>query len=91
MGWFSYVFALYTFVTFFLRVAVFFSHKQTSLVYIRYMSWDGFPMFMHCIHSLHFLKDISDFYLDSFQLYVLVYIRYMSLDVFPMYLHCIRS
>ena len=44
----------------FLRVAVFFSHKQASLVYNRYMSWDGFPMFLHCIHSLHFLKDVSD-------------------------------
>ena len=29
----------------FLRDAVFFSHKQASLVYNRYMSWDGFPMF----------------------------------------------
>ena len=45
-------------------------------------------MFMHCIRSLHFLKDVSDFYLDSFQLYVLVYVCYMSLDVFPMYMHC---
>ena len=60
MGCFSYVFALYTFVTFFLIVAVFFSHKQASLVYNRYMSWDGFPMILHCIRSLHFLKDVSD-------------------------------
>ena len=46
----------------FLRVAVFFSHKQASLVYNRYMSWDGFPMFLHCIRSLHFLKDVSDLF-----------------------------
>ena len=44
----------------FLIVAVFFSHKQASLVYNCYMSWDGFPMFLHCIRSLHFLKDVSD-------------------------------
>ena len=56
----------------FLRVAVFFSHKQASLVYNRYMSWDGFPMFLHCIRSLHFLKDVSDlFFFDSVQLYKL--------------------
>ena len=49
-------------------------------------------MFLHCIRSLHFLKDVSDlFFLDSVQLYILVYVCYMSLDVFPMYLHCIRS
>ena len=54
MGWFSYVFALYTFVTFFCELLFFFSHKQTSLVYIRYMSGDGFPMFLHCIRSLRF-------------------------------------
>ena len=39
---FSYVFALYTFVTFFWELLVFFSHKQASLVYIRYMSCEGF-------------------------------------------------
>ena len=49
-------------------------------------------MFLHCIRSLHFLKDVSDlFFFDSVQLYILVYVRYMSWDVFPMYLHCIRS
>ena len=49
-------------------------------------------MFMHCIRSLHFLKDVPDFFFfDSVQQYILVYVRYMSLDVFPMYLHCIRS
>ena len=49
-------------------------------------------MFMHCIRSLHFLKDVSDiFFFDSVQQYILVYVRYMSLDIFPMYLHCIRS
>ena len=78
-----------------MRVAVFFfSHKQASLVYIRYMSWDGFPMFLHCIRSLHFLTDVSDFFFfffDSVLLYILVYVHYMSWDVFPMYLHCIRS
>ena len=46
----------------FLRVAVFFSHRQASFVYIRYMSWDSFPMFLHCIRSLHFLKDVSDLF-----------------------------
>ena len=68
------------------------SHKQASLVYVRYMSWDGFPIFLHCIRSLHFLKDVSDlFFFDSVQLYILVYVRYMSLDVFHMYLYCIHS
>ena len=67
MGWFSYVFALYTFVTFFLRVALFVSHKQASLVYVRYMSWDGFPIFLHCIRSLHFLKDVSDLFIFLIQ------------------------
>ena len=49
-------------------------------------------MFLHCIRSLHLLKDVSDlFFFDSVQLYILVYVCYMSLEVFPMYLHCIRS
>ena len=47
-------------------------------------------MFLHCIRSLHFLKDVSDlFFFDSVQLYILVYVRYMSWDVFPMYSICI--
>ena len=50
------------------------------------MPRDGFPKYLHCMHSLHFLKDISQFS-DSSQLYVLVYVHYMSWDVFPMYLH----
>ena len=33
------------------------------------MSLDVFPMYFSCIHSLHYLKDISD-NLDTSQLYV---------------------
>ena len=46
-------------------------------------------MYLHCICSLHFLKDVSDF-LDSSQLYVLVYICYTYLGGFPIYFYCIR-
>ena len=54
----------------FLRVCLFFFFQHTGLVYIRYMSRDGFPMYLHCIRLLQSLKDITDFY--SSQLYVLV-------------------
>ena len=41
---FSYVSALYTFVTYFWEICFFF-------FYILFMSWDGFPMYLHCIRS----------------------------------------
>ena len=51
------------------------------------MSWDVFPMYLHCIRSLRFFESLPFFF---FQHTGLVYIRYMSRDGFPMYLHCIR-
>ena len=52
------------------------------------MSWDGFPMYLHCIRSLRFFESCCIF---SHKQASLVYIRYMSWDGFPMFLHCIRS
>ena len=51
---FSYVSALYTFRNVFLRDLLFF-------VYIRFMSWDGFPMYLHCIRSLRFFESCCFF------------------------------
>ena len=65
------------------------SVQQYILVYVRYMSLDVFPMYLHCIRSLRFFESCC-FFLSHKQA-SLVYIRYMSWDVFPMYLHCIRS
>ena len=58
-----------------------------SLTYRSYLH--PFPMYLHCIHSLHILKDVSDF-LDSSQLYALVYICYTYLGGFPIYFYCVR-
>ena len=58
------------------------------LVYVHYMSWDVFPMYLHCIRSLRFLR-VAVFF--SHKQASLVYNRYMSWDGFPMFLHCIRS
>ena len=63
------------------------SVTYSSLVFL----WAVFPIYFHCIRSLHFLKDVSEFILDSSQLYVLVYICYIFLVGFLMCLHCIRS
>ena len=100
---FSYIFALYTFVTlfesciyFFLRFSLstsitytwvvslcicivyvrnafqripdIFFFQHTDLVYICYILWDVFPIYLHCIRSLHFLRAVSNSFLDSARL-----------------------
>ena len=65
------------------------SVQQYILVYVRYMSLDVFPMYLHCIRSLRFFESCCFFF--SHKQASLVYIRYMSWDGFPMFLHCIRS
>ena len=65
LEWFSYVFALYTFVTLFRGFLIFFFFQQTDLVYICYILWDVFPIYFHCIRSLHFLRAVSNSFLDS--------------------------
>ena len=64
LGWFPYVFALYTFVMLFRGFLIFF-FQHTDLVYIFYILWDVFPMYKHCIRSLHFLRAVSNSFLDS--------------------------
>ena len=64
LGGFPYVFALYTFVMLFRGLLIFF-FQHTDLVYICYILWDVFPMYKHCIRSLHFLRAVSNFFLDS--------------------------
>ena len=71
LGWFSYVFALYTFVTLFRGFLIFFFFQQTDLVYICYILWDVFPIYFHCIRSLHFLRAVSDSFLASARLHLL--------------------
>ena len=46
------------------------------------------PMYLHCIHSLHILKAVSDF-LDPSKLYALVYIHYTYLGGFPICFYCV--
>ena len=65
LGWFPYVFALYTFVTLFRGFLIYFFFQHTDLVYICYILWDVFPMYLHCIRSLHFLRAVSNSFLDS--------------------------
>ena len=100
---FSYIFALYTFVTLFesciyfffrfslstsvtytwvvslcicivyvryafQRIPDIFFFQHTDLVYICYILWDVFPIYLHCIHSLHFLRAVSNSFLDSARL-----------------------
>ena len=60
--------------------------QHTDFVNICYILRVVFPIFFHCIRSLHFLRAVSNSFLDQ-----LVYIRYIYLGGFPMYLHCIRS
>ena len=46
-----------------LRVAVFFLTQNRHLLSTSVTCHaGGFPMFLHCIRSLHFLKDVSDFF-----------------------------
>ena len=70
LGWFPYVFALYTFVTLFRGFLIFF-FQHTDLVYICYILWDVFPINFHCIRSLHFLRAVSNSFLDSARLHLL--------------------
>ena len=35
------------------------------LVYVRYMSLDVFPMYLHCIRSLHFFLRVAVFFLTQ--------------------------
>ena len=45
------------FVAFLERFAdIFFN---TDNVYIRYFSWDGFPIYFHCLCLLHLLEEVS--------------------------------
>ena len=66
---------------------LFFQH--TDLVYICYILWDVFPIYFHCIRLLHFLKAVSNSFLDSARLHLcyiylggfilcicIVYVRY---------------
>ena len=83
------VYVRYNFRKMYLIYFVFDSVQQYILVYVRYMSLDVFPMYLHCIRSLRFFESCC-FFLSHKQA-SLVYIRYMSWDGFPMFLHCIRS
>ena len=71
LGWFPYVFALYTFVTLLKGFLIFFFFQHTDLVYICYILWDVFPIYSHCIRSLHFLRAVSNSFLDSARLHPL--------------------
>ena len=86
LGWFPYVFALYTFVTLFRGFLIFFVFQHTDLVYICYILCDVFPIYFHCIRSLHFLRAVSNSFLDSARLH-----SFHVMGWFPLYLHCIRS
>ena len=48
---------------------LFFQH--TDLVYICCILWDVFPIYFHCIRSLHFLRAVSNSFLDSTRLHPL--------------------
>ena len=67
--WFPYLFPLYTFVTLFERRIRFFldSSQLYVLVYIRYMSWDVFPMYLHCIRSLRFFESLPFFFFSTYR------------------------
>ena len=49
----------------------YFFFQHTDLVYIRYILWDVFPIYFHCIRLLHFLKVVSNSVLDSARLHPL--------------------
>ena len=70
LGGFPYVFALYTFVTLFREFLIFF-FQHTDLVYICYILQNFFPIYFHCIRSLHFLRAVSNSFLDSARLHPL--------------------
>ena len=49
----------------FQRIPDIFFFQHTDLVYICYILWDVFPIYFHCIRSLHFLRAVSNSFLDS--------------------------
>ena len=55
----------------FQRIPDIFFFQHTDLVYICYILWDVFPMYFHCIRSLHFLRAVSNSFLDSARLHPL--------------------
>ena len=83
LGWFPYVFALYTFVMLFRGFLIFF-FQQTDLVYICYILQDVFPINFHCIRSLHFLRAVSNSFLDSARLHPLHILGWFPY-IFPLY------
>ena len=70
LGWFPYAFALYTFVTLFRGFLIFF-FQHTDIVYICHILRGFFPIYFHCIRSLHFLRAVSNSFLDSARLHPL--------------------
>ena len=75
-----YVFALYVFVMLFRGFLIFF-FQHTDFVYICYILWDVFLMYLHCIRSLHFLRAVSNSFLDSARLhplYILGWFPYVT-------------
>ena len=52
----------------FQRIPDIFFFQHTDLVYICYILWDFFPMYKHCIRSLHFLRAVSNSFLFRFSL-----------------------
>ena len=71
LGWFPYVFALYTFVTLFRGFLICFFFQLTDLVYICHILSGFFLIYFHCIRSLHFLRAVSNSFLDSARLHPL--------------------
>ena len=55
----------------FQRIPDIFFFQHTDLVYICYILWGVFPMYLHCIRSLHFLRAVSNSFLDSARLHPL--------------------
>ena len=50
---------------------IFFFFQHTDLVYICYILWDVFPIYFHCIRLFHFLRAVSNSFLDSARLHPL--------------------
>ena len=50
---------------------IFFFFQHTDLVYICYILWGVFPIYFHCIRLLHFLRAVSNSFLDSARLHLL--------------------
>ena len=50
------------------------SFQLYVLVYVRYMSLDVFPMYLHCIRSLRFFERFAFFFSTSFSCHGLVFL-----------------